>query len=141
MPSRRRRKSVNTENLHVRISPAEKEALWQAADLYDVDISEIIRGWIHSNLPVRPDPSSNVRQFPLIGAHLAEVKPLPQQPVQESPSATAKRCRGRQSNPEYVCTYLAYADYDQCRGCAIADVELRQQRNANAQRKTGTKLY
>ena len=119
------RKATKTSNLHIKITPAEKEALWQASDIYDTTISEIVRGWIHERLPVRPDPASKVRQMPLVGTHLSEVPP--QQQKKSPPSAQRINCTGRSSDPSHECKTAPYLEYPQCRGCYIADKEHRQQ--------------
>lgn len=40
----------------------------------------------------------------------------------------AKVCKGRESDPNHACNNTPYKDYDQCRGCSIADGPLREQR-------------
>lgn len=119
MPRRRRQRPTASEHLHVRLTIAEKEALWHAADTYDLDISTIIRAWIHERLPVRPDPNSNIRQMPLIGTHLAEVRDQPQ--LKERPKPSANICTGRKSDPSWHCDHRPHLDFPQCRGCYIED--------------------
>ena len=131
MPQRRRRHSPATEHLHVRLTPNEKEALWHAADTYDLDISAIIRAWIHEKLPVRPDPNSNIRQMPLIGTHLAEVRQQPD--LRNNGEPSARLCSGRSSDPTWICHLPPHQDYPQCRGCYIADSRATKEAAAAAE--------
>ena len=91
-------KKAKSERIQIRLDANEKQALKEYAEATGLDFSEIIR------------------------AHIRHITGLEAQPAFPALQIRAMRpCVGRRVDENYECPNNAHDDYDQCRGCALAD--------------------
>ena len=93
--------------LRIRISSEDFDAAHRYARRHGTDVSKIVRDYLRRLSDADTDGE---RQGLMPGANIIALA-----------TATERACVGRHSDPGHNCHNVAHEDYDQCRGCFIAD--------------------